>query len=192
MCSPSFFFGPKYWTANRWPRPTLSKYLGGANETREYNKTHDEPTLWTNSMFGGMPVYLLQASYPNGPVALIDRVFKGLFFVGKNAHILFMLMLGNFVALLGFRVRPYVAAIGSALKYCLLAEGQADIYYRTSPNSEWDSAAGQAIIEHAGGRVLALVPGFPRFGYNKPSLINGGFICTGFAETAELTARLGS
>jgi 3'(2'), 5'-bisphosphate nucleotidase len=81
--------------------------------------------------------------------------------------------------------------VGSALKYCLLAEGLADIYYRTSPNSEWDSAAGQAIIEHAGGRVLALEPGFPRFGYNKPSLINGGFICTGFAETNELTARLG-
>ncbi len=80
--------------------------------------------------------------------------------------------------------------VGSAIKYCLIAEGAADIYYRTSPNSEWDSAAGQAIIEHSGGRVLALVPGFPRFAYNKVSLINGGFICTGFAETNEIEARL--
>ena len=45
---------------------------------------------------------------------------------------------------------------GSSLKFCMLAEGSADVYPRYGPTSEWDTAAGQAILEAAGGRVLAL------------------------------------
>jgi 3'(2'), 5'-bisphosphate nucleotidase len=45
---------------------------------------------------------------------------------------------------------------GSALKFCQLAEGRADFYPRYSPCSEWDTAAGQAIVEGAGGAVLGL------------------------------------
>jgi 3'(2'), 5'-bisphosphate nucleotidase len=70
--------------------------------------------------------------------------------------------------------------VGSAIKYCMIAEGKADIYYRASPNQEWDSAAGQAIIEHSGGHVLDLQ--MQRFAYNKPSLVNGPFICLGFSD----------
>lgn len=44
----------------------------------------------------------------------------------------------------------------SSLKFCLLAEGSADIYPRYGPTMEWDTAAGQAILEAAGGRVMAL------------------------------------
>ena len=45
---------------------------------------------------------------------------------------------------------------GSALKFCRLAEGAADFYPRYSPCSEWDTAAGQALLEGAGGAVLGL------------------------------------
>lgn len=45
---------------------------------------------------------------------------------------------------------------GSSLKFCLLAEGAADVYPRYGPTMEWDTAAGQAILEAAGGCVLAL------------------------------------
>ncbi len=45
---------------------------------------------------------------------------------------------------------------GSALKFCWLAEGRADFYPRYSPCSEWDTAAGQALLEGAGGAVLGL------------------------------------
>lgn len=45
---------------------------------------------------------------------------------------------------------------GSALKYCLLAEGRADVYPCVSPTSQWDSAAGQVIVEAAGGAVVDL------------------------------------
>jgi len=65
--------------------------------------------------------------------------------------------------------------IGSALKFCLLAEGTADFYIRSNPTMEWDTAAGQAILEAAGGIVLN--EDKLRFIYNKKSLLNGMFMC---------------
>lgn len=49
---------------------------------------------------------------------------------------------------------PEVVVRGSSLKLCLVAEGVADLYPRFGPTCEWDTAAGQAIIEAAGGRVI--------------------------------------
>ena len=45
---------------------------------------------------------------------------------------------------------------GSSLKFCLIASGQADIYPRFGPTSEWDTAAGQAIVEFAGGKLITI------------------------------------
>jgi 3'(2'), 5'-bisphosphate nucleotidase len=47
-------------------------------------------------------------------------------------------------------------ASSSSLKFCLVAEGAADLYPRYGTTAEWDTAAGQAILEAAGGRVTAL------------------------------------
>ena len=66
---------------------------------------------------------------------------------------------------------------GSSLKFCLVAEGAAEIYLREGPTMEWDTAAGQAIAESAGGRVTLL--NGERFMYNKNSLLNPGFVCNG-------------
>lgn len=68
-------------------------------------------------------------------------------------------------------------SIGSSLKFCLVAEGKADIYYRHGPTMEWDTAAGQAIVEAAGGIVVDQKKN--RFTYNKQSLLNGSFLCLG-------------
>ena len=46
--------------------------------------------------------------------------------------------------------------VGSSLKLCLVADGQADVYPRLGPTSEWDTAAGQCVLEQAGGVVLKL------------------------------------
>lgn len=67
--------------------------------------------------------------------------------------------------------------IGSSLKFCLVAEGKADVYPRIGPTMEWDTAAGQALLERAGGTVSTL-EGAP-FLYAKPGLKNGGFIARG-------------
>jgi 3'(2'), 5'-bisphosphate nucleotidase len=44
-------------------------------------------------------------------------------------------------------------SVGSSLKFCMVAEGKADIYYRHGPTMEWDTGAGQAIVEASGGTV---------------------------------------
>lgn len=67
--------------------------------------------------------------------------------------------------------------IGSSLKMCMIAEGIADIYPRLSLSSEWDTAAGQAIVEGAGFRVVTYESG-ERLSYNKEELVNPWFIVT--------------
>jgi 3'(2'), 5'-bisphosphate nucleotidase len=64
---------------------------------------------------------------------------------------------------------------GSSLKFCLIAEGKADQYPRFAPTMEWDTAAGQAIVEQAGGTVLE-VSGQQPMHYNKEILLNPWFI----------------
>jgi 3'(2'), 5'-bisphosphate nucleotidase len=74
------------------------------------------------------------------------------------------------------RLGPHVmTAIGSSLKFCRVAEGNAELYPRFGPTSEWDTAAGQALLEAAGGHVTR--PDGHRLRYNcRESLINGDFL----------------
>ena len=64
--------------------------------------------------------------------------------------------------------------IGSSLKFCLLAEGLADVYPRYAPTMEWDTAAGDAVLRAAGGMVFS----FSRqpLVYGKPEFRNGPFL----------------
>ncbi len=68
-----------------------------------------------------------------------------------------------------------IVEYGSSLKMCLVAEGSVDCYLRTTPTSEWDTAAGEAIARGAGVRVVSL-SGEP-LRYNEESLENPPFIC---------------
>jgi 3'(2'), 5'-bisphosphate nucleotidase len=81
-------------------------------------------------------------------------------------------------------LKPYRVAdrvvMGSALKFGLIAEGRADLYPRLGPTSEWDTAAGQAILEAAGGSVVDR-EGRP-LGYGKPSFRNPPFTARGRVE----------
>jgi 3'(2'), 5'-bisphosphate nucleotidase len=68
-------------------------------------------------------------------------------------------------------------SIGSSLKFCLVAAGEADLYPRLGPTMEWDTAAGHAVLAAAGGRVLA--PGGEPLAYGKPGFRNSFFIASG-------------
>ena len=73
--------------------------------------------------------------------------------------------------------------MGSSLKFCVVAEGVADIYPRFGPTSEWDTAAAQAVVEAAGGKVLKL--NLEPLRYNqKESLLNPYFIVCAEAHAA--------
>ena len=64
---------------------------------------------------------------------------------------------------------------GSSIKLCLVAEGSANVYPRFAPTMEWDTAAGQAICEIAGKKVLDYTTN-QNLLYNKPNLLNNWFI----------------
>ena len=64
---------------------------------------------------------------------------------------------------------------GSSLKFCRVAEGRANVYPRTGPTMEWDTAAGQAIVENAGGQVYQYDTHEPLI-YNKENLLNPWFV----------------
>ena len=65
---------------------------------------------------------------------------------------------------------------GSSLKFCRIAEGNADVYPRLAPTCEWDTAAAQAVVEGAGGQVYDMQGA--RLLYGKPDLLNPSFIAS--------------
>ncbi|WP_034760022.1 3'(2'),5'-bisphosphate nucleotidase CysQ [Rossellomorea vietnamensis] len=68
-------------------------------------------------------------------------------------------------------------SIGSSLKFCLIADGSAHYYPRLAPTMEWDTAAGQIIVEEANGQVSEFETG-AHLVYNKKVLTNPSFICS--------------
>ena len=67
-------------------------------------------------------------------------------------------------------------SVGSSLKFCIVAEGRADIYPRAAPTSEWDTAAGHAVLLAAGGLVDG--PDGEPLGYGKRAFLNRAFVAT--------------
>ena len=71
--------------------------------------------------------------------------------------------------------------MGSSLKFCVVAEGGADVYPRLGPTSEWDTAAAQAVVEQAGGSVVTL-DGRPMKYNAKADILNPHFFVIGTAR----------
>src|SRR5690606_3897848 len=83
--------------------------------------------------------------------------------------------LADYLAALG----PHeIAPMGSSLKICLVADGSADVYPRLGPTAEWDTAAAQAILESAGGRMIDVV-GQPLRYNSRDDLLNPSFLAFG-------------
>lgn len=89
----------------------------------------------------------------------------------------------------GTSLDAYLAAIGkhvmvpmgSSLKFCVVAEGRADLYPRLGPTSEWDTAAAQAVVEQAGGRVVTLDGKSMKYNM-KSDILNPHFLVIGAAD----------
>ena len=78
-------------------------------------------------------------------------------------------------SLKGIYEKVDIVSKGSSLKFCLVAEGKADVYPRFAPTMEWDTAAGQAICEAVGLQVISKETDKPLL-YNKENLLNPWFI----------------
>ena len=83
----------------------------------------------------------------------------------------------NFVDNLSESYGVEIVNIGSSLKFCLIAEGKADVYPRFGPTMEWDTCAPQIIAEESGANVF-LASNLSPMVYNKESLLNPFFIVT--------------
>ncbi len=77
--------------------------------------------------------------------------------------------------------------MGSSLKFCVVAEGGADLYPRLGPTSEWDTAAAQAVVEQAGGSVVTL-DGKPMKYNTKEDILNPWFMVIGAGDKDWLSA----
>ena len=74
-----------------------------------------------------------------------------------------------------------IISVASSMKFCTIAQGDADLYPRLSPTMEWDTAAGQAILEAAGGQVIGADGN--RFFYDKPERRNQAIVAMGRVDT---------
>lgn len=83
----------------------------------------------------------------------------------------------HLTGLLAGRTVQSVVLVGSSLKFCLVAAGEADLYPRPGRTMEWDTAAGQAVLRAAGGQVRTLAGA--ELAYGKPGFENPGFVAQG-------------
>ncbi|KKB09088.1 3'(2'),5'-bisphosphate nucleotidase CysQ [Devosia chinhatensis] len=79
-------------------------------------------------------------------------------------------------------------SVGSSLKFCLLARGEAQLYPRFTPTCEWDTAAGQAVLEAAGGAVVTLDGASMGYGKGTQGFLNPYFVAAASLELAQQAA----
>ncbi len=99
-----------------------------------------------------------------------SKLDEGLKVVASRSH-----MSPETEAFIGNLKNPSMVSMGSSLKFMILAEGNAALYPRYAPTMEWDTAAAQAVVEAAGGRVYIAGTTNP-LQYNKPNLLNPHFL----------------
>ncbi len=119
---------------------------------------------------------------------IIDEIFNNaveIFPTQKNNNILRIVgsrshlndFTKNYISKIEKKNKTKIVSKGSSLKFCLVAEGGAEIYPRFAPTMEWDTAAGQAICEAVGVKVIDVTTNEP-LKYNKQNLLNPHFLVT--------------
>ncbi|NDP20606.1 MAG: YfhO family protein [Paludibacter sp.] len=81
-----------------------------AKETVDYNATHDDVALWTNSMFGGMPTYQISTKQPYNVIKYVEQVLA---VFPNTVFNLILYLIGFYILLLAFRVNPWLAIVGA-------------------------------------------------------------------------------
>ena len=121
----------------------------------------------------GLGAWRSDAGSTPRPIAVRPKTASPLRVVGSRSH-----PSPELAAYLKALPPHEITDMGSSLKICLVAEGAADIYPRLGPTSEWDTAAAQAILESAGGRMIDL-GGQPLRYNSKDDLLNPHFLAFG-------------
>ncbi len=177
-------------TRRAWQRYWLVDPLDG---TREFVKKNGEFTVNIALIDDGVPVFgvvfapalgeLYVGERGNGsfvadgadlvPIAARQPATSPLRVAGSRSH-----MDARSEAAIARMGEVQLLAMGSSLKFCRMAEARLDVYPRFAPTSEWDTAAGQCVLEAAGGAVIML-DGQPLRCNSKESLLNPDFLALG-------------
>lgn len=121
----------------------------------------------------GRGAWLQTADALDRPIEVRREAAAPLRVVGSRSH-----PSGELAAYLAALGPHEIVPMGSSLKVCLVAAGEADLYPRLGPTSEWDTAAAQAILESAGGRMIDRA-GRPLRYNTKDDLLNTHFLAFG-------------
>jgi len=81
-----------------------------AKETLDFNNTHDEPTLWTNSLFGGMPTFQISMIQPNNVIKYLEDIIH---IFPNTIYNLILYLIGFYILLLSFKINPWLAIVGA-------------------------------------------------------------------------------
>ncbi len=182
---------PPFEERGRWPEYWLVDPLDG---TKEFVKKNGEFTVNIALIRGHRPIFGVvhvpvqgktylgceghgaeRRDGASAPVSIrvSDATARPARVVGSRSHR--STGLDHFLAGLGDTT---MIPMGSSLKFCIVAEGKADVYPRFGLTSEWDTAAAQAVVEQAGGRVVRM-DGTP-LDYNaKEDILNPWFLVAG-------------
>ncbi len=93
----------------------ITHYIGMSKEAKNFNNTHDEQTMWTNSMFSGMPTYQISATNESNLFVKVDRATR---LIKKPAYFLFIAFISFYILLLSFKIDWKLSTVG-ALAYGL-------------------------------------------------------------------------
>lgn len=96
---------------NRLVQSDIMKHIGASKEIQDHRDKHGEEPYWTNSMFGGMPAYLISARYVSDFLLQVGKLFQG--FLPAPAGYLFLYMLGFYVLMRVLRVDPWLSIFGA-------------------------------------------------------------------------------
>jgi hypothetical protein len=105
------FFSPTYFDNRSLAQGDIAQWEASAQELIEYRESTGEEGLWTNSIFGGMPAYLISVKWGNGLIKTAHAIYTlGL---PHPTRLVFGAMLSFYIMLLCFRVRPFIAIMGA-------------------------------------------------------------------------------
>jgi 3'(2'), 5'-bisphosphate nucleotidase len=185
---------PPFETRSAWPTYWLIDPLDG---TKEFVNRNGEFTVNIALISDGRPVFgvvhvpVLRRTYVGcegrgaelraegeapKPIQVAERSAQPVRVVGSRSHR--GASLDAFIENLG---DCDLVPMGSSLKFCVVAEGGADVYPRLGPTSEWDTAAAQAVVEQAGGSVVTL-DGKPMKYNQKEDILNPYFMVIGATD----------
>jgi 3'(2'), 5'-bisphosphate nucleotidase len=122
----------------------------------------------------GLGAFKVEASGMRTPIRVAEHILgESWRVVGSRSH-----AGDSLTAILQKLGSHQLISMGSSLKFCLVAEGEADVYPRMGPTSLWDTAAAQCVVEQAGGKVIQLT-GEPLSYANPSAVLNPFFVVHG-------------